>query len=128
MFKYYTLEQYENTLNNMKYSKDDNNDIFDQKNYFEEYIFFSDTKLADVLNVKDNKIVDINFENLYPNIDLSQTLSNFLGLPIKKITSSYTIFKDGEKERKINTDFKNMDNNEKINFIRMIKPLVWWSD
>ncbi|MCM8808043.1 MAG: hypothetical protein NC926_08925 [Candidatus Omnitrophica bacterium] len=43
-----------------------------------------------------------------------ETLSNLLGKWIKKITSDYVEFENGEK-----IDLKNLD-------YKLIKPLMWW--
>ena len=86
-FKYYALEQYEYTLRNMTYNVE-LQDIFNQKNPFEEYIFYADKKFAHVLELNKNKL-EVNFDKLYPNIDFPETIANLLGLPIKK-TNRYT--------------------------------------
>lgn len=54
------------------------------------------------------------FPRLQQNIDIPETLSNLLGKWIKKITSDYVEFEDGEK-----IDIKNLD-------YKLIKPLIWW--
>ncbi|MEA2104083.1 MAG: hypothetical protein U9P79_05505 [Candidatus Cloacimonadota bacterium] len=72
--------------------------------------------------------IQLNFDNLYPNIDLPETLSNLFGLPIKKITKESVILLDGEDERKIKTDVKQMTEDERIEFVRLLKPLLWWGE
>ena len=125
-FKYYSLEQYEDTLRNMKYKEEQIN-LFNNKKPFEEYIFFADNKLADVLEIeKDN--IDLDFDNLYENIDWPETVSNLLGLPIKRIYEQGFSLKDGSREMKINTDFKNMSPKEKVRFVQKIRPLLWWGE
>lgn len=126
IFKYYQLEQYEDTLKNSVY-KTGQLDLFDSKNPFEEYIFYADNKLADVLEVeKDN--MEFNFEKLYINIDWPETFSNLLGLPIKKIYKDYFVLGEGETDIKINTDFNKMTKEQKTEFIKMAKPLLWWGE
>jgi hypothetical protein len=49
-------------------------------------------------------------------------------MPIKKITKTSVILQDGEKEKIVKTDYKNMSNEEKLEFIRMLKPLLWWGE
>lgn len=51
---------------------------------------------------------------LYPNIDIAETLSNLTGKWIKKISDDEVEFEDGAK---INT--KDLD-------YKLIKPLIWW--
>ena len=65
------------------------------------------------LDYENNKI-KINFEEIYPNIDLAETLSNLTGKWIKKIEKNVVIFEDG-----IKIDFDDIDFN-------LIKPLIWW--
>lgn len=126
-FKYYELEQYEDTLHNMRYKDNTPIDIFDTKKAFEQYIFFADEKFSHVLEVNEDNL-DIDFDKLYPNIDFAETISNLLGLPIKKITKTSVILQDGDNEKEIKTDYKNMTNEEKLEFIRLLKPLLWWGE
>ena len=125
-FKYYSLEQYEDTLSNMKYSQEQS-DIFNTKNPFEEYIFFSDNKLTNIMEVEKNNI-KLDFENLYHNIDWPETLSNLTGLPIKKITSTSVFLGNEKSSREISFNFQSMNNDEKLEFVKLIKPLIWWGD
>jgi adenine-specific DNA-methyltransferase len=124
-FKYYSLEQYEDTLRNMKYKDSSPNSIFDTRKAFEQYIFYADQKFAHVLEVGKEKL-EIDFDKLYPNIDFAETISNLLGLPIKRITKNSLILQDREVEKEIKTDYKNMNDDEKVKFLQVLKPLIWW--
>ena len=74
-----------------------------------------DLKLLDAMKLDyENNKIKINFEEIYPNIDLAETLSNLTGKWIKKIEKNAVIFEDGGK-----IDFDNIDFN-------LIKPLIWW--
>jgi adenine-specific DNA-methyltransferase len=126
-FKYYKLEQYEDTLRNMKYKDNSPTDIFNISKAFEQYIFHADQKFAHVLEVNKDKI-ELDFDNLYQNIDFAETISNLLGLPIAKITKTSVILESGEKLKEIKTDYKNMNEDEKVEFIRMLRPLLWWGE
>ena len=126
-FKYYSLEQYEDTLRNMKYQDSSPNSIFDTCKAFEQYVFYADQKFAHILDTENEKL-EINFDKLYPNIDFAETISNLLGLPIKKITKNSVILQDGEVAREINTDYKNMNEEEKLSFVRLLKPALWWGE
>ncbi|WAM36914.1 site-specific DNA-methyltransferase [Caldicellulosiruptor acetigenus] len=126
-FKYYELEQYEDVLRNMKYKDNTPADILDTKKAFEQYIFFADEKFAYVLEVNGDKL-EIDFDKLYPNIDFAETISNLLGLPIKKITKTSVILQDGDREKEIKIDYKNMSNEEKLEFVKLLKPLLWWGE
>ncbi len=126
-FKYYSLEQYEDTLRNMKYADYESDDLFSAgKRIFEEYIFYSDEKFAHILEIKKDNVLEIDFDKLYKNIDFPETISNILGLSIKRITKDTVILQDGEEERPIKYDYKNMSEEEKLEFLKILKPLLWW--
>lgn len=113
-FKYYELEQYEDTLRNSKY-EDGDLLMIPGENIYNQYIFMKDKKLTDKLDIdyKENK-VKVDLDKIYPNIDIAETLSNLKGKWIKKITKDYVEFEDGEKIDLVNLDYK------------LIKPLIWW--
>lgn len=114
-FKYYELEQYEDTLRKSVY-KDDEHLIYNQnKSPFEQYVFLRDEKLNYCMGIQDDEVkVDLN--KLYEKIDIPETLSNLTGKWIKKITEDEVIFEDGTKVDLNNIDYK------------MIKPLIWWCE
>jgi hypothetical protein len=90
-FKYYKLEQYEDTLRRMKYSETTPGGFYSGgKDAFENYIFKADQKCAGILNLKDEK-ASINFNKLYNDIDFAETISNSIGLPIKRITEKTVV-------------------------------------
>lgn len=74
-----------------------------------------DLKLLEAVKIdyKKNK-VNVDLGRLYDGIDIPETLSNLLGKWIKKITSDYVEFEDGER-----IDLKDLD-------YRLIKRLIWW--
>ena len=113
-FKYYELEQYEDTLRKTKYEDSGLFEIPNQSLY-SQYVFMKDKKMLSALELdfRNNK-VKVNLEKLYPNIDIGETLSNLLGKWIKRISENEVEFEDGEK-----VDLKNLD-------YRLIKPLIWW--
>ena len=113
-FKYYELEQYEDTLRKAKY---EDADLFEDpyQDPYHQYVFLRDPKMLEALEVdlEQNK-VKVDLSKLYDNIDIPETLSNLLGKWIKRITPDFVEFEDGER-----VDFKNLD-------YRLIKPLIWW--
>jgi len=114
-FKYYELEQYEDTLRRVKY---ESSDLFDNpyQDPYNQYVFMRDLKMLEALEVDyENNKVKVNLSKLYPNIDIPESLSNLLGKWIKKITLDYVEFEDGEKINLKELDYK------------LIKPLIWWS-
>ena len=113
-FKYYELEQYEDALKNCKYGT---SDLFSKtsEKVYEDYVFMKDEKMLSALEIDyKNKKVKVDLNNLYPDIDIAETLSNLTGKWIKSIKDSEVEFTDGSK---INT--KELD-------YKFIKPLIWW--
>ena len=119
-FKYYELEQYEETLANTVYK---NHDMFiiGDKTPYEQYVFMKDEKMLKTLEIDyKNRKVKVGLNKLYPNIDIAETLSNLTGKWIKKIKEgedkSTTVleFEDGSKVNIKDLDYK------------LIKPLIWW--
>jgi adenine specific DNA methylase Mod len=113
-FKYYELEQYEDTLRRMKY---EDSSFFENpyEDPYNQYVFMRDAKMLEALEIDyQNNKVKVDLNKLYRDIDIAETLSNLLGKWIKKITPNYVEFDDGER---INT--KELD-------YRLIKPLIWW--
>lgn len=124
-FKYYSLEQYEEVLSHTKYSKDNTPMLFDgNKSIFAQYIFNGDQKLTNIVKTQ-GKDIKINLEEIYSDIDVAETLSNITGKHIAKKTTDTVEFIDGTIE-KINPS--NMTQEEKMHFIELIKPLVWWGE
>lgn len=119
-FKYYELEQYEDTLkylkNNISYEDGDlfNNPYADK---YSQYVFLKDKKLLETLELDyGNDKVKVDLSKLYENIDIPETLSNLKGKWIKRITEDSVEFEDGEK-----INIKELDFN-------LIKPLIWWTN
>jgi len=113
-FKYYDLEQYEDTLRKAKYQ---DADLFDDpyRDPYNQYVFLRDLKMLEALEVDlEQGEVKVDLSKLYDNIDIAETLSNLRGKWIKRITPDFVEFEDGEK-----VDFRNLD-------YRLIKPLIWW--
>ena len=125
-FKYYSLEQYEETLKNACYNEDGKYlNIDSAKSPFEQYVFCNDDKFAHAVKpLKEGKL-EINLHNLYPDIDIAESLSNILGKPIRRRTADEVTFADGTVE-KINP--ANMTEAEKQHFIALIKPYLWWGE
>ncbi len=113
-FKYYELEQYEETLANCKY-EDGNLFNSSSKSPYQEYVFMKDEKMLKALEIDyENNKVKVDLDKLYPNIDIAETLSNLTGKWIKKITDNEVEFENGTKIKTKDLDYK------------LIKPLIWW--
>ncbi|MEA3444118.1 MAG: DNA methyltransferase, partial [Bacteroidota bacterium] len=111
-FKYYELEQYEETLRKAKYQ--DKGAL--PKDIYHQYLFFKDLKLADEVAKMDdeNRSIKIDLTKLHGKIDIPETLSFLTGKFIKQILKDKVIFTDGSEIEYANIDYK------------IIKPLIWW--
>ena len=78
----------------------------------------SRTKLPSLELDYENDKIKINSDNIYPNIDIAETLSLVKVKKIKKIGKGFVILKDdnGNEER---IEYNNID-------FKTIKPLIWW--
>ena len=114
-FKYYELEQYEDTLRKTVYFKDLKESPTFQEDICNQYIFLRDTSIIDLQRVNsESDQIFLNLDKLYSNIDLPETLSNLMGKNISRVDSNYVEFQDGTR-----IDLKRMDS-------RLVKPLVYW--
>jgi adenine-specific DNA-methyltransferase len=113
-FKYYELEQFEDTLAKVVY-EDLEPLAIKGKIMYEQDIFMGDKKMSDVLELDYEKgNVRVDLSKLYDNIDIAETLSNVLGKWIKRITKDSVEFEDGTSVSLAQLDYK------------LIKPLIWW--
>ena len=125
-FKYCTLEQYEETLRNSHYQDGQQLELDSTKSPFEQYVFFGDDKLAHAVNPKkDSGKLEIKLKNLYPDIDIAESLSNILGKQIRKRTAETVTFADGTTEK---TDPATMTEHDKQHFISLIRTYLWWGE
>jgi adenine specific DNA methylase Mod len=109
-FKYYELESYEDVLKRAKYKKN--------RDEINKYSFMSDEKMLDVLELDyEEENIKVKFENLYPDVDIAETLSNLLGKNIKKLNDKRVIFEDGKE-----IIFEEMT----FEKYPKIKSLIWW--
>ncbi len=113
-FKYFDLEQYEDTIRRVHYG---DADLFHNpyEEPYHQYIFQRDEKMLDALEV-DYEANQVHFhsERIFPDIDLAETLSNLRGKWIKRITEDLVEFADGEQISLQDPDW------------RILKPLIWW--
>ena len=111
-FKYYELEQYEESLRNTKYEDKDAL----PKDIYHQYLFFKDLKLSDEVINMDKKIrsIKVDLTQLHSKIDIPETLSFLTGKFIKQILKDKVIFTDDSEIVYANIDYKS------------IKSLIWW--
>ena len=144
-FKYYELEQYEETLANTVYENHDMLVIGDKSPY-EQYVFMKDEKMLKALEIDyENKKVNVDLSKIYPpvshlnkggyppmsplikggikgGIDIAETLSNLTGKWIKKITPLAPL-QEGNYE--VEFEDGSVINTKDLDY-RLIKPLIWW--
>jgi len=114
MFKYYRLEQYEECLKNCVYNGSDPFRESDEESY-EQYSFLKDKKMLRALELNfEKEEEEVDFTNLYPDVNMAETLSNLKGKKIKQISGDSVTFEGDEKVEFDNIDFET------------IKPLIWW--
>ncbi len=119
-FKYYELEQYEETLAKCEYDNQ-TKELEQNQKKLAGYTFAQDQKMLDALTIDYKKETEqIDFYKLYPDIDIAETISNLTGKKIKKLQKNYAIFDNEGKEEKI---IFNKITYDKYSFI---KPLIWW--
>lgn len=126
--KYFRLEQYEEVLRKAHY-RDDDAPLFLQDPYT-QYVFLRDPKMLDnaetgekVMEVDPEKDeIRVDLSNLYPDIDLAETLSCLTGNWIRHIHSApddpnkpgTVEFEDGTTVDLQNPPWE------------LMKPLIWW--
>lgn len=113
-FKYYSVEQYEQSLKKSIYGPSRPFKKLETSTY-DKYVFMKDEKMLNALRLDfENREEMIDFSNLYPNVDIAETLSNLKGKKIKQISGDSVTFEDDEKIEFDDIDFET------------IKPLIWW--
>ncbi|MEM4067935.1 MAG: site-specific DNA-methyltransferase, partial [Candidatus Micrarchaeaceae archaeon] len=118
-FKYCDLEQYEQTLRKCHYIPSEPFFNLNDKSIYEQYVFMKDPKLLDSMELDyNNDKIKIDFDKIYQNIDIAETLSLIKGMWIKRIGKDYVVLKD-YNGNEVKIDYNNID-------FKTIKPLIWW--
>ena len=123
--KYYTLEQYEEALRNSRYEDGEQLELDSAKSPFEQYVFFGDDKLAHAVKPLMDGKLKINLHDLYPDIDIAESLANILGKSIRQRAADTVTFAD-DSTAKINP--ATMTEEEKRHFLSLIKSYLWWGE
>ena len=112
-FKYYSLEQYEESLSRIKY---EDKTALPTQDIYHQYLFLKDIKLSGevLLSDEEQKSIKVDMRQLHADIDIAETLSHLTGKFIKQIKKDSVVFTDGSS-----MDFENID-------YKIIKPLIWW--
>ena len=126
VFKYYRLEQYEEVLARMHYKESSPIFYASRLTPFQQYVFRADDKFAQVVEAhKKANQLDIKLEGLYADIDLAECLANVLGEHIRHRDAHAVHFVSGRVE-KINP--AKMNAKEKMHFINLMRPYLWWGE
>lgn len=112
-FKYFELEQYEETLTKIVY-KDTN--ALPNQDIYHQYLFLKDIKLVnDIVKLDDkSNSIKVDLAQIHTAIDIPETLSHLTGKFIKQILKDKVVFVDGSIIDLNNIDYK------------IVKPLIWW--
>lgn len=115
-FKYYELEQYEDTLSNACYRP------LPEK--IEKIDFRINEKLANKgLKIDyDKEKAYFSFEEIYDDIDIIETISNITGWQIKKVSGDKATYFDELTRSKKEVDLNNLTVDE----YPFLKLLIWW--
>lgn len=106
-FKYYELEQYEDVLKRAKYQSTDKNSV---------NILYNSEKLLDAVKVQGDTVMVV-LDQLYPNVDISETISNITGKKVCHLDGERITFDDGSQ-----IEFNNMSWEDH----KYLRPLIWW--
>lgn len=113
IFKYFSFEQYEETLSKAKL---EDKSALPTQDIYHQYLFLKDLKLADdVIKLDEkSKSIKVDLTKLHPSIDIPETLSHLTGKFIQQIKKDEVVFTDGTSIDLTNIDYK------------IVKPLIWW--
>jgi len=114
-FKYFDLEQYEDTLRRAVYGDHEAPLFATTLDELARYVFLRDLKLLDAVSVDvAGNQVAVALEKLYPGIDLAETLSCVTGKWIRRIGRDTVAFADGSTADLAAPRWED------------VKGLVWW--
>ena len=119
IFKYYSLEQYEETLKNSSYIQIN---LEQTKNI--NYLFNASEKMTNLISVDgDNIIFDM---DKLEEIDLPETIALLKGMKLTYIDEEKTILKSNNKTLEIPHDINSLKNEEKSKLLEILSPCIWW--
>ena len=109
--KYYELETYEDVLSKAQYTLDEDS-LID--------LYQSEKMATDKVIKEENESIRLDFNYIYDDIDIFETISNVTGFKIKKLYADRCLFLDGDREVEIKKD--------ELLFSEypFLRKLVWW--
>ncbi len=122
--KYYSLEQYADTLSKMEYDSEKKYMRYSAVSPYEQYVFEQDLKLMNAVSIGSD--IKLMLNKIVANIDINESVSNIMGKNIVKYTDMGIMAGDKGNCLEIKTDPEKMTDEEKLKFIQIIRPLVWW--
>lgn len=119
IFKYYSLEQYEETLKKSSYIESDLEQAVEIN-----YLFNSSEKMTNLINIEEDEIV---FDILkLRDIDLAETVSLLTGMKITSINEEKSTLKSDNYTLEIYHDLNSMTNEQKHKLVEILSPCLWW--
>ena len=109
-FKYYSLEQYEETLRASTYNDGEYALLDSNKTPFQQYIFFADEKFAHAVKRGGKDKIKINLGDLYPDIDIAESLANVLGRRIRRRDSDGDIRRQRRRQARFGSQNQSRQN------------------
>jgi len=118
--KYFSLEQYEDVLRRAVYG--DAEPLFIQADPYSQYVFLRDLKLLDNAQTGEAVMtidpaadaVHVHLQQLYPDVDVAETLSCLTGQRIRRLLPGEVEFEDGQRMSLLDPPWD------------VVKPLIWW--
>lgn len=116
IFKYYSLESYEQILDTTKYEPTPKDYLDSKKNINEiKDCFLFDKKLSEVIEEREGNFY-VNENKLYNGrVDLKESIYNITGYEVEKIENNEVIFKN-----------KKVYKDGKVNLLMILKPFLFW--
>ena len=123
-FMYCEMEQYEDTLRGMSYKGSSPVLVDGRRGIGGQYVFLSDEKLSGVASLSGGDL-SLDLGRLPSGLSLAETLANARGSFLRKFEGGRAILSDGS-EWKLNAG--EMTEEEKTDFLRVLRPYLWWGE
>ena len=123
-FMYCEMEQYEDTLRGMSYKGSSPVLVDGRRGIGGQYVFLSDEKLSGVASLSGGDL-SLDLGRLPSGFSLAETLANARGSFLRKFDGGRAILSDGS-EWKLNAG--EMTEEEKTDFLRVLRPYLWWGE
>lgn len=112
-------------MKNSRYDDGEQLTLDSTKSPFENTSSSETTSSPKAVRPLKNGKLKIKLRDLYPNVDVVESLANIVGKPIRRRTADSVTFTDGTTEK---TDPATMTEEEKLHFVSLIRPYLWWGN